>query len=152
MQLSKSDETKTVIPEQFVDGKMQFKIRAYNKCGIPSSFSRTLILTITKSGGPAPRERNCDGQSTTTKRSRPKPKVDDYESRLANARHYFWADLLAKKSKVAAEAVKWAFPDRGRESDMIKAEKVLAEQLAKVFAEQEKQNRKDMQMEKKKLA
>lgn len=82
--------------------------------------------------------RDCSGAENggaVTIRPRPdQQKVDDYKSRVANAIHHFWADLLAKKKSHASEAVKWAFPDRGREVEMMKAgpfvEKAIAEALA----------------------
>ena len=102
---------------------MQFKIRAINKCEVASAYSRTLILTVSSSsGGSAQPERDCDGKdSTVSRRKRQQPVVDDYESRTANAVAYFWSDLLSKKSDRAGAAVKWAFPDRGREADMMRA-------------------------------
>jgi hypothetical protein len=103
---------------------MQFKIRAINECGVASAYSRTLILTITKSGGGGAPAKDCSGQEDGTVSSRPRPsqpKVDDYDSRVANAIHHYWADLLRKKKDHATEAVAWAFPDRGRETEMMKA-------------------------------
>ena len=61
VQLYKGSKTDYVIPRQFVDGKMQFKIRAINKCGVASPYSRTLILTITKSGGGGAPAKDCSG-------------------------------------------------------------------------------------------
>ena len=53
--------------------------------------------------------------------------MDDFDSRTANAVAYFWSDLISKKTKRAGAAVKWAFPDRGREADMMRAQKIVEE-------------------------
>ena len=64
-----------------------------------------------------------------SRRGRPEPKVDDYDSRTANAIAYFWKDLLSKKNDRAEAAVKWAFPDRGREADMMRAVKEVEDAI-----------------------
>lgn len=97
-------------------------MRATNLCNVASAYSRTMILTVSSEDGDE--ERICEGDeledSIATRRARP---VDDYDSRVANAVNYFWTDLLAKKDERSSDAVKWAFPDRGREADMIRAQR-----------------------------
>jgi len=71
----------------------------------------------------------CDGNSAVTKRARPEPQVNDYDAKVSNAVHHFWADLLAKKKDHASAAVKWAFVDRGREADMLTATAAVEEAI-----------------------
>ena len=44
--LAKTSKTSHLIPTQLISGKMQFKIRATNHCNVASSYSRTMILTV----------------------------------------------------------------------------------------------------------
>jgi len=44
--LAKTSTTSHLIPTQFVSGKMQFKMRATNRCNVATSYSRTMILTV----------------------------------------------------------------------------------------------------------
>ena len=133
--LTKTTSPRHLIPKQFVSGKMQFRIRAINKCDVASAYSRTLILTVSSSsGGGSEPERNCDKKGkTVTKRGRPE---NDYDSRTANAVAYFWSDLLSKRTNGAAAAVKWAFPDRGREADMMRAQTEVEEAITEAIKKQ----------------
>jgi len=48
-----------------------------------------------------------------------------------------WTVLLNKKKQFAKDAVKWAFPDRGRESDMMKAIPLIEAAITPVLKENE---------------
>lgn len=80
-----------------------------------------------------------------TRRARPaQPLVNDYDSKVANAIHHFWADLLAKKKEHAAAAVKWSFVDRGREADMLSATTAVEKEMVRRITKIEKATRVEM--------
>ena len=50
VKLATTRKSRHTISREYVEGKMLFKIRARNNCGVSGSFSRILILTIKKPG------------------------------------------------------------------------------------------------------
>lgn len=58
---------------------------------------------------------------------------------------------MSKKKKLASEAVKWAFPDRGRESDMMRAMPAIEAAITPILKENEILTKRAAVAEKKKL-